>query len=81
MVVIQCGDSGCLKSISDDDLCAECHECQYHPGEMSGCAENWPGVEDEDGYIQTCEKFRRLNASIRQAKHFLSVVQDTETNS
>lgn len=45
------------KSISDDDLCANCHHCQYRPGEMSTCALNWPGTEDGDGYVQECTAF------------------------
>ena len=39
------------RSISDDDLCALCHDCEYRPGGMSGCSENWPGLKDDDGYV------------------------------
>lgn len=64
-----------VKSISDDDLCAQCHNCTYRPGEMSGCDKNWPGLEDGDGYVQTCEHFRRLDLTNRQPKYFASVVE------
>jgi hypothetical protein len=49
--------SGGVKSISDDDLCADCRRCRYKPGEMSGCSLNWPGLEDDDGYVQECAEF------------------------
>lgn len=49
--------SGGKKSISDDDLCAGCSNCDYRPGEMSGCKLNWPGLENQDGYVQQCVKF------------------------
>lgn len=51
--------SGGVKSISDDDLCASCLNCQYRPGDMSGCDKGWPGMEDENGYIQECVQFAR----------------------
>lgn len=54
--------SGGMKSISDDDLCAGCKSCQYHPGEMSGCAQQWPGHEDKDGYVQVCAEFDAITA-------------------
>ena len=50
--------SGDVKSISDDDLCATCRSCEYHPGEMSGCNKGWPGLEDADGYVQACSQYR-----------------------
>lgn len=68
--------SGGIKSISDDDLCAECHNCNYRPGEMSGCDKDWPGFEDDDGYVQTCEQFRRLDLTNRQPHCFASFVED-----
>lgn len=49
--------SGGKKSISDDDLCAGCSNCDYCPGELSGCKLDWPGLEDRDGYVQQCVKF------------------------
>ncbi|MHB1678657.1 MAG: hypothetical protein ACYCSS_14220 [Sulfuriferula sp.] len=49
--------SGGAKSISDDDLCAQCRHCNYQPGEMSCCNKEWPGREDADGYVQECESF------------------------
>lgn len=48
------GSSGRKRSVSDDDLCAICRNCQYSPGEMSCCSQGWPGMEDADGYIQAC---------------------------
>lgn len=49
--------SGGMKSISDDDLCATCQSCRYNPGLMSGCAQDWPGLESDDGYVQECDQF------------------------
>ena len=49
--------SGGLKSISDDDLCASCKHCLYEPGAMSRCLLGWPGLENEDGYVQQCKSF------------------------
>lgn len=43
-----------VRSISDDDACAECSYCSYHPGGMSSCEKGWPGVVSADGYILTC---------------------------
>lgn len=51
--------SGGVKSISDDDLCAHCSHCDYRPGEMSACSLGWPGMEDEDGYVQECASFTK----------------------
>lgn len=65
-----------LKSISDDDLCAQCHDCTYRPGGMSSCNENWPGIEDSDGYIQTCKKYRRLDLTNRRPNYFVSFVDE-----
>lgn len=49
--------SGGVKSISDDDLCSECMKCQYRPGGMSVCEDDWPGLEDADGYVCQCEAY------------------------
>lgn len=49
--------SGGVKSISDDDLCASCVHCRYQPGEMSSCIQSFPGLEDDDGYVQECDAF------------------------
>lgn len=68
--------SGGVKSISDDDLCAQCHDCAYRPGEMSSCSENWPGLGDGDGYVQTCEKFRFLDPTNRRPHYFASFIED-----
>lgn len=46
--------SGGLKSISDDDLCASCAHCKYRPGDMRSCDQNWPGLENSDGYVIHC---------------------------
>ncbi len=50
------------RSVSDDDMCANCANCVYRPGQMSKCIKaddkSWPGVQDADGYIKTCEMFR-----------------------
>lgn len=42
--------SGGFKSISDDDLCSDCSNCVYRPGELSKCDRGWPGLEDGSGY-------------------------------
>lgn len=55
--------SGGVKSISDDDLCAQCHDCNYRPGEMSG-------------YVQTCAKFRRLDLTNRLPQCFASFSEE-----
>lgn len=55
------GFSGGDKSISDDDLCATCLNCQYRPGDLSGCRHSWPGMEDQNGYVQECEKYERIS--------------------
>ena len=52
--------SGGVKSISDDDLCSDCKQCEYRPGEMSGCKQEWPGMEDADGYVQECAAFDKI---------------------
>jgi len=54
--------SGGQKSISDDDLCASCSNCDYRPGEMSSCKLNWPGLEDPDGYVQHCVQFAEIES-------------------
>lgn len=46
-----------VKSISDDDLCAQCTHCDYKPGKMSSCQQGWPGQENADGYVQQCATF------------------------
>lgn len=49
--------SGSVKSISDDDLCANCCNCLYQPGGNSSCEKGWPGLQDKDGYVQECTEF------------------------
>ena len=44
-------------SISDDDLCAGCIRLDYQPGSLSRCADAWPGLVDDDGYIERCDVF------------------------
>lgn len=53
--------SGGVKSISDDDLCSDCVWCTYNPGDMSGCQKDFPGKEDEDGYVVSCSEFHEIN--------------------
>jgi len=52
--------SGGVKSISDDDLCSDCQNCAFRPGEMSSCSQNWPGMEDPSGYVKECAAFNRV---------------------
>lgn len=42
------------RPISDDDVCSGCTQCTYRPGEMSGCALDWPATFDADGYAPKC---------------------------
>lgn len=60
MELKQISFSAGIKSISDDDLCATCRNCEYRPGDMSGCKNGWPGREDQDGYVQECEQYERI---------------------
>lgn len=53
--------SGGIKSISDDDLCAQCKNCEYRPGDQSGCKKSWPGLEDANGYVQVCGSFGKIS--------------------
>ena len=50
-----------FRSVSDDDLCAFCRYLWYSPGHDSVCqnhtAGHWPGLEDANGYFQTCPRF------------------------
>lgn len=52
--------SGGVKSISDDDLCSDCQNCAFCPGEMSSCSQDWPGMEDPSGYVKECSAFNRV---------------------
>lgn len=61
--LVSASHSGGMKSISDDDLCATCTHCNYNPGEMSGCRRSWPGMEDVDGYVQTCAEHSQTPAA------------------
>lgn len=54
--------SGGHKSISDDDLCANCKHCEYRPGEMSSCTKDWPGMEDDVGYVHECEGYNQISS-------------------
>lgn len=67
--------SGDVKSISDDDLCAECGHCDYQPGEMSGCKLNWPGQEDADGYVRECKQL-----STKQVRTVFCIALDGNAN-
>jgi hypothetical protein len=55
--------TGGMKSISDDDMCSECRNCIYNPGGLSQCSKDWPGSQDEDGYVQTCPSFHSITIS------------------
>lgn len=52
------------RSISDDDLCSDCQHCAYAPGEMSGCAKDWPAEFAEsgprEGYAVSCVAFLQV---------------------
>lgn len=59
--VIEIQENPCSISISDDDLCSDCKNCLYVPGELSLCTIHFdtgelPGSKDEDGYIESCEQ-------------------------
>jgi len=47
---------GGVKVVSDDDICSSCSRCEYQPGSMSRCSLNWPGLEDQDGYVRDCSQ-------------------------
>jgi hypothetical protein len=49
--------SGGVKSVSDDDICSTCRNCDYQPGDMSSCSKGFPGFENQDGYVQECGEF------------------------
>ena len=51
-----------LLSISDDDVCSSCRFCRYNPGGESGCAMDWPGEFNADGYIVGCESYSEYPA-------------------
>lgn len=54
------------KSISDDDKCTDCKNCQYRPGDESGCklapnqGDQWPAKFDDDNYAISCVEFKEL---------------------
>lgn len=56
-----------VKSISDDDICADCRHCDYQPGGTSGCELLWPGLEDDSGYVQECDKFENPHTTTNGA--------------
>ena len=47
--------------ISDDDLCANCSNLLYCPGDLSSCTFGFPGEFDEDGYCVDCKHFDKCN--------------------
>lgn len=49
-------------SISDDDICSDCTQCAYAPGEESSCAKDFPAVFDADGRAVDCIEFQRVAA-------------------
>lgn len=54
------------KSISDDDKCADCKNCQYRPGDESGCklapntGDKWPAEFDDCDYAISCIEFKEM---------------------
>lgn len=53
--------AGSPKSLSDDDLCSGCSNCQEAAFGMSVCKVNFPGRFDSDGYVQQCDAFLSLS--------------------
>ena len=45
------------RSISDDDLCASCSQCDYSPGDTSTCSKGWPCELNPDGYAYCCVEY------------------------
>lgn len=56
-----------VKSISDDDLCATCRHCDYQPGDLSGCYQGWPGLEDQNQYVQQCSRYEQQVRTLEPA--------------
>lgn len=54
------------RSISDDDLCADCHWLAYCPGQNSLCMRHdgstWPGTTDADGYVVACNIHKEIGS-------------------
>ena len=50
------------RSISDDDLCADCRSCIRQADGLSRSQLNWPGQMDEDGYVASCPQMEVPNA-------------------
>jgi hypothetical protein len=48
------------KSISDDDLCANCTNCGYNSDEGSSCNKSWPGLINDGGYVLKCSDFVKV---------------------
>ena len=40
-------------SISDDDICSDCTHCTSQ-GDSCTCSKEWPGYQDDSGYVQKC---------------------------
>lgn len=56
-VVLHSIEHGGPMSISDDDLCARCKQCDYRPGELSNCGSGWPGLMDPNEYVMECRQY------------------------
>jgi hypothetical protein len=54
------------RDISDDDLCADCQNCNYNPGKKSFCKLDWPAMFNKDGYAVECPSF----ASVANQQRF-----------
>lgn len=57
-----------MPSISDDDLCSGCAHCTYVPeAERHACANDFPGVTDDDDYVISCVEFM---PRVRTYRHY-----------
>lgn len=45
------------KFLSDDDLCSTCSSCWFCTNASSTCRLGWPGREDADGFVISCEQY------------------------
>lgn len=60
-----------LKSITDDDLCADCGGCDYRPGDLSACELTWSGLEDQDASVQECALYEFNTHQRKRHRHCL----------
>lgn len=47
-----------LRSISDDDLCADCIFSEKKQGTQAGCSKGWPGILNDDDRVTECLSHR-----------------------